>query len=163
MAVKAHRQADVLSDRQRGHQVEGLEDEPDPLAAQDRQPSLAQLRQLGVAQRDRAGRWAVEAGRNVQEGALAGAGRPHDRREGPEREPDVDTVEGDHGAVAVAVDLAHVAQRNCWGGGALIGLNRLHVRSFARGSARSSVASWRLGVWQTAPSRNAESPPKRAL
>ena len=41
-AVQAQRQADVLGDRERRHQVEGLEDEPDPLAPQDRQPPLAE-------------------------------------------------------------------------------------------------------------------------
>ena len=41
-AVEAQRQADVLGDRQRRHQVEGLEDEADALAPQDRQPPLAE-------------------------------------------------------------------------------------------------------------------------
>ena len=43
-AVQAQRQRDVLGDGERWQQVEGLEDEPDPLTPQDRQPPLAELR-----------------------------------------------------------------------------------------------------------------------
>ena len=59
--VQAQRQADVLGDRERGHQVEGLKDEPDPLAPEDRQPPLAQPRQVDVAERDACPRWAGPA------------------------------------------------------------------------------------------------------
>ena len=64
-AVEAQRQADVLGDRERGQQVEGLEDEADPLAPQDRQPPLAEPRQVGVAERDGAGGGPVEPRRHV--------------------------------------------------------------------------------------------------
>ena len=70
-AVEAQRQPDVLRDRQRRHQVERLEHEADALAAQDRQAALAELAQIDVAERNRARRRPVEAGRDVQERALA--------------------------------------------------------------------------------------------
>ena len=50
--VQAQRQGNVLGDGERWQQVEGLEYEPDPLTPQDRQPPLAQLRQVGVAERN---------------------------------------------------------------------------------------------------------------
>ena len=110
--VQAQRQADVLGDRERRHQVEGLEDEPDPLAPQDRQPPLAEPRQVSVAERDGAGGGPVEPRRNVQERALARPRRPHDRGERPTGEPDGDPVQGDDRAIALAVDLANVAKRD---------------------------------------------------
>ncbi len=46
-AVKAQREGDVLGDRERGQQIERLEDEADPLAPQNRQPrSLSRARSV---------------------------------------------------------------------------------------------------------------------
>ena len=120
-AVQPQRQADVLRDRERGQQVEGLEHEPDPLAPQDRQPPLAEPRQVGVAERDGAGGGPVEPRRDVEERALAGARRAHDRGERPSRELDADAVEGDDGAVALAMDLADVAKGDRGSGGGSVG------------------------------------------
>jgi hypothetical protein len=50
--VQAQRQGNVLGDGERWQQVEGLEYEPDPLTPQDRQPPLAQVRQVGIAERN---------------------------------------------------------------------------------------------------------------
>ena len=109
-AVQAHRQGDVLRDRERRQQIEGLEHEPDPLAPQDGQAALAQPRQVGVAERDGAGSRPVEPRCDVEERALAGARRAHDGGERPAREPDADAVEGHDGAIALAVDIADVAK-----------------------------------------------------
>ena len=53
-AVEAQRQADVLGDRQRRQQIERLKDEADPFTAQNRQAPLAEIPQLGLAQRHHA-------------------------------------------------------------------------------------------------------------
>ena len=108
--VQAQRQADVLGDRERGHQVEGLKDEPDPLAPEDRQPPLAQPRQVDVPERDAARGGPVQPRRHVQERALARPRRPHDRGERPRRELDADPVERDDRPLALAMDFAHVAK-----------------------------------------------------
>ena len=120
-AVQPQRQRDVLRDRERGQEVEGLEDEADPLAPQDRQPPLAESGQVGVAERDGAGGGTVEPRGDVQERALARARRAHDRGERPARKLDADAVERDDGAVALAVHLADVAQRDRGGGGWSLG------------------------------------------
>jgi hypothetical protein len=109
-AVQPQRQADVLRDGERGQQVEGLEHEPDPLAPQDGQLSLAEPRQVGVAERHRARVRPVEPCGDVEECALAGARRAHDRGERPSREIDADAIECDDGAIARAMDLADVAK-----------------------------------------------------
>ena len=71
--VELLRQRDVLPDRQRGQQVERLEDEADPLPAQLGELPLVQAGQRLVVDDDGAGRRPVESGGAVQEGALAGA------------------------------------------------------------------------------------------
>ena len=109
-AVQAQRQRDVLHDCQRGHQVEGLEDEPDPLASEDRQAPLAESREVGAGEGDGAGGGPIQSGSHVQEGALAGTRGSHDRGEGPAGKLDIDPVEGGNPAVAVAVHLSNLAQ-----------------------------------------------------
>ena len=111
--VQPQRQTDVLGDRQRRHQVEGLEDEPDPLSPQDRQPPLTEPRQVNVTERDGAGGRPVKPSGNMKERALARPRGPHDRGERPPGEPDGDPVQGDDRGVTLAVDLADVAKRDC--------------------------------------------------
>ncbi len=65
--VEFERQSDVLFDRERGHEVEGLEDESDPATAQGGEIVVAQLRDLLVAEVDRAGGGPVESGEDVHE------------------------------------------------------------------------------------------------
>ena len=55
-----------------------------------------------------AGGRAVEAGEDVHERRLAGAGRPHDRGEAALREADGHAVEGVDGRVPLAVAAAEV-------------------------------------------------------
>src|SRR3712207_9145869 len=50
-AGQRHRQLDVLAGRQRRDEVERLEDEPDALAAQERQPLVVEAGHLGVTDR----------------------------------------------------------------------------------------------------------------
>ena len=69
--AEPHREADVLLDRQRRHQVEGLEDEPDALAAQHGQRRLRQPGEVHAAEPARALGRRVEPGGDVQERALA--------------------------------------------------------------------------------------------
>jgi hypothetical protein len=70
------RQLDVLRRCQGRQQVERLEDEPDLVAAQQRELLVAQPRDLRVADVDLSRRGTVEPGEDVQQGGLAGAGPP---------------------------------------------------------------------------------------
>ena len=65
-----------------GHEVEGLEDEAEPVAAQLREPLVveaAELLRRRSTTEPEVGR--VEPGQQVHQRGLAGARRPHDRRE----------------------------------------------------------------------------------
>ena len=94
------REHDVLLRGQRGHQVERLEDEADPVAPQLGEPAVVERRDVGVADVHRARRERVEPGDAMQQRRLAGARRSHDRREATGRELDGDAGEGVHGVVA---------------------------------------------------------------
>ena len=59
-AGQVHRQRDVLGCRQGRQQVERLEDEADPVAAQQRELSVVQVRQVRATDEDLAGGQAVE-------------------------------------------------------------------------------------------------------
>ena len=108
-AGQVQRQQDVLLGGQRGQQVEGLEDEADPAAAQQGQGLVVQLGQLHPADLHRAGRGGVQAGQAVHQRGLAGSGRAHDRGELPLAEADGDAVQRADGGGAGAVGLDEVA------------------------------------------------------
>jgi hypothetical protein len=57
-----HRHLDVFLRRQRWHEMEELKYEPDLLAAQPRERIFIKARDLGAADRDRAGRGRIETG-----------------------------------------------------------------------------------------------------
>ena len=76
---------------------------------------LLQGGQVGVADPDRAAGRGVQAGDDVHQGRLAGAGRAHDGGELAGGELDVHAVEGVHGVVAAAVGLAQAGRPD--GGG----------------------------------------------
>ena len=80
-AVEQQGQRDVLLRGQIRQQVEELEDEADLAPPEERGLVVAQLGQAVRADRDLAGRERRQAGRDVQDGALAGAARSHDRAE----------------------------------------------------------------------------------
>ena len=116
--VEAQRQADVLSDGERGQQVEGLKDEPDPLAPQDRQPPLAQ----SPPARCRRARPCPEVGRSSPAATFRNVLLPEPDGpmiavNDPAREADADAVESDDRSVAPAVDLADVAEGDRLSGG----------------------------------------------
>src|SRR5882757_2284088 len=95
-AGEGQRQPDVLQRRQRGHEVERLEDEADLGAPQQGQLPVGEFAEVRPAQEDVPGRQRVEAGQAVQQGRLAGPGRSHDRGEPRLRQLDRHVVEGDH-------------------------------------------------------------------
>jgi hypothetical protein len=111
--AEPHRQLDVLADRQRRHQIERLEHEPDALAAQDGELRLVEAGEIGAAEADRAARGRVEAGGDVQEGALPGAGRPHHGGERAGRELERHAAQRRDRAVATAVGLGDGFQGDC--------------------------------------------------
>ena len=102
-------QGDVLLRAQGGHQVEGLEDEADVLAAQPGESAPAHGRDLLPVERDRPGGGRLQARQAVHEGGLARAGGAHDGGEAPAREVHVDGVERGDGALAAAEDLGQGA------------------------------------------------------
>jgi hypothetical protein len=67
---------DVLGRRQGGHQVEGLENEPDRFRAQPGERFLAQRAQVGAVQLDAAVGGPVEGAEQVQQRGLAAPGAP---------------------------------------------------------------------------------------
>ena len=109
-AREPQREADVLLDRQRRQQIEGLEDEADALAPERRALRLAEAADVDASEPDAAGGRRVQAGRAVQERALAGARRAHDGGEAAAAKPERHAVEGDDGAFATAVDLADLIE-----------------------------------------------------
>ena len=122
-AGEPRRQLDVLLGGQRAEQVEGLEHEPDVVAAQAGEGTLAHAGQLLPGELDRAAGRAVEPGGDQQQRGLAGPGRAHDGGEGAGGEGERDAVEGAHGAVAAAVhadEVVHADGRGERAGGALL-------------------------------------------
>ncbi len=107
-AGEHQRQGDVLQRRQRRHQVERLEDEADPVAAQMGQLLVVERAQVDVADEDVTARQRVEPGDGVHQGGLAGSGRPHDRRELASDELGGHTVERADLRLAATVGLAGV-------------------------------------------------------
>jgi len=117
VTIQPQRQPDVLSDRKRRQQVERLKHEADPLAPQDRQPPLAQPRQLGIAQSDGARGRPVQPGRHIQKRALARTRRAHQGSERPHRERDADSVERGDRSLIPAIHLADITQSHDRGRG----------------------------------------------
>ncbi len=73
------RHLDVFDHRQRGQQIVRLKDEADPRGADLGQLVVAHLRDVVVAEHEAAGGGPIEAAEQVEQRALAGAGRAHDR------------------------------------------------------------------------------------
>ena len=124
-AGERERQDDVLVGGQRGEQVEALEDEADLVAAQLRELLLLEPGDLDAVDADPAAGGLVEAGEDVHERALAGAGRAHDGREPALGDVDVDVAQGVHGGVALAVGAREAARRDDGAAGAALGEERL--------------------------------------
>ena len=80
-----------------GTQVERLEHEADPLAAQQVSCSVEQRAEIDIADEHPAARERVEPGDAVHQRRLARARRAHDRDEAARGELDRDVVERPHG------------------------------------------------------------------
>jgi hypothetical protein len=99
------RECDVLVRRQRRDQVEGLENETDTVAAQDRQMVVIELAEVRIAdERDARGQ-RVESRDAMQQRRLPRTGRPHDRAEPCSIERDRHTIEGTNLRRATAIHL----------------------------------------------------------
>ena len=93
-AAQFQRQSDVLLGRKRGQQIERLEDEPHPLAADDGTLVVVQRGQVDPFQQDLAAGGRFHAAEDVQQGALAGARRTHDRQQFALADLEVDAAQG---------------------------------------------------------------------
>jgi hypothetical protein len=102
------RERDVLCGRERGHQVVGLEDEPDPVPPQPCQLAFGQAGQLDVADEDVTTRRGIQPGHAVQERGLARARGAHDRRELARREVHRDAAECFDRGISTAVHLPKI-------------------------------------------------------
>ncbi|OIQ77913.1 hypothetical protein GALL_403830 [mine drainage metagenome] len=103
------RQGDVLGRRQGRDEVERLEDEAEPRAAQPGELALVHPTDVLAVDDDAPRRRGVETGHAVHEGGLARSGGSHDRRELPAREVDVDPGERVHRGVSGPVGLDEAA------------------------------------------------------
>src|SRR5262249_48927085 len=91
LAPQLERDLDVLAGGQGGNELEGLEHEPDFLAAEPRALVLAEGGEVVAVEDDAPGRGAVEPRQQPEEGRLAAAGRADDGEEaaGFQRERDI--------------------------------------------------------------------------
>ena len=79
--VDPQRVLDVLERREHRHEVERLEDEAEPAAAQQRPLALGEGREIAALDRDRPGIRSVERAQQVQQGRLAAPGGSGDGHE----------------------------------------------------------------------------------
>ena len=110
-------QEDVVAGRERGDQVERLEDQPDVAATKYRQRSVGHGCQVLAVDEYASGVGPGQAGHHVQQGALARSTGPHHGCELArlDREPDV--PEGVDGRIALSKPLGHVLDNDGRGGG----------------------------------------------
>ena len=93
-ARELRRDAHVVANAQVVEQVEELEHEPDPGSTEAGRIRLTQSVDPDAVDEDLAARWSVEAADQIEEGGLATARRPHDRRDSPGHDVEIDRVEG---------------------------------------------------------------------
>ena len=91
------------------HQVVELEDEADMRGAPRREVRIAEMRDVDAVDDDAAAGGLVDARDEVQQRALAGAGRPHQRHEVAARDVEVEAEQDRHRLLAADVDLLQVA------------------------------------------------------
>ena len=138
-ARELERQHDVLGRGQHRQQVEELEDEADVVAAQLGQRRVVEVADLLARDRHGAGGRLVEAGEDVHQRRLAGAGRAHHGRQAAAGDVDRHVAQGVDGGVAVAVAAGQVAGRDD-------GLRRSDGSGdFERGHGGFSLVSGGLG------------------
>ncbi len=122
------RQQHVLEGAEGGEEVMELEHEAERLAAKPRALGLLHLARRPLEQEHFAGAWPIEQPEQVEEGALARAGRPDQRGELPAREGEIDTMQHLLSHRALAVGLAYALKPN----------DRAHARSASTGSSRAA-------------------------
>ena len=126
--------------RERGDEVEALEDEPQAVAPQQGAPPLPEGGHVAVTEQDLARVDGVETGQDVHQRGLAGARGAHDGGERPGRDVEVRPVEGAHLCVAPSVDLHQAAgadgEGRDRGGGGWFGFGR-GDRAYASSPYRS--------------------------
>jgi hypothetical protein len=107
-AGERERQQDVLLGGEDRHEVEGLEDEAEPIAAQPGERLVAEPADLLAVDGHGAARRRVEAREQVHQRGLAGARRAHDGGVLAGRELQGHAPERLHGRLTLAVDAAQV-------------------------------------------------------
>ena len=93
-AAQLQRQGHVLLGRERRQQVERLEDEAHPLAADDRALVVVERGQIDAFEQHLAAAGRFDAAEDVQQGALARARRAHDRQQFALADLEVDAAQG---------------------------------------------------------------------
>src|SRR5699024_7765216 len=94
---------------ERGHQAEGLEDERDPVAAQERLAVVVEPGDVDVVDVHAAPVGAVEAADEIEQRRLARAGAPDERDELTGCDVEVDPPQGVHRGPARAERAVHTA------------------------------------------------------
>ena len=112
---ESKRERDVLLDGQGRDEVERLENEADALAAQPAQRVFVEAREIHLGQMHVPDRGPVEAGGTVEEGALAGAGRPHHGRVRALCQSQRQFTQGGNGVVSTSVRLGDSRHANAVG------------------------------------------------
>ena len=107
--VEHERHADVLLGGEEGQEIEGLQHVADAAAAELGGFLAAHLGDVVAFDQDGAAGRRREAGDQVQDGALAGAARAHERPEVAAFDREGEVVDGLDGGVAGAEDLGDVA------------------------------------------------------
>jgi hypothetical protein len=107
-ARERSRQGDVLGRGQRRDEVEGLEDEADPVTSQLGEPGIIKGPDILLAHECLPRRRPVQARHAMHQRRLARARRPHDGREPAALDGHADTGQGMHGCLSDPVRLAQV-------------------------------------------------------
>src|SRR5262249_19453888 len=93
-------------------EVEELEDEADPAAAEDRDLVICHARDARAADRDLTRRGLIETAQQVQQRALARPARADDGHELTGRNVERDPAQRADLGLAPSIDLPHLAQRD---------------------------------------------------
>ena len=122
-SAQLQRQGHVLLGRKRRQQIERLEDEPHPLAADDGALVVVQRGQIDAFQQHLAAGGRFHSAEDVQQGALARARRTHDRQQFALADLEVDAAQGVNANLALGpVVLLQAA-----------GFQHVHGQSLGRG------------------------------
>src|SRR6516225_4012905 len=146
---------DVLGRRQRGHQVEGLEDEPDRFRPQPGHLTLAEPRQVLPVELDGSRRRPVQPAEQVEQGGLAVPGAALHGQPLAVLDHQGEIADRGNGLAALGVELGHVGQL----------VHRFVSSSVGAGCAhatRASASAGRSRAIRQLPNDPASSPPMTA-